>query len=100
MLVANTKIDPLFEGQLKICLFNASSRKITIYPDKAFACVFFQTLEYSVPSVRTRIAPTMKPLHRFDLVRYWEQAPKLITSIATLTGGGIVGFLIRFFTSP
>lgn len=61
IVVGNNKIDPLFDGQLNVPLFNAGTSTYTITEGDAFCCVAFHLIEAEIPSTKTRHAIKPSP---------------------------------------
>lgn len=53
-LVPNTKVDPMFFGELDIALFNAGKRPLNVENGKAFCSIVFHKLEGSISSNSAR----------------------------------------------
>lgn len=60
LMVGNTKVDPLFSGQLNIAVFNAGDRPISIVPEMRFCSIIFGMLEHPIPDGSARYAPKMQ----------------------------------------
>lgn len=49
-MVASGKIDPGFDGLLKICFYNGGKKAVVLKPDEAFCTVFFIDTSYTLSS--------------------------------------------------
>lgn len=47
-MVASGKIDPGFDGRLRICFYNGGKRAIVLKPKEAFCTVFFVNTDYTL----------------------------------------------------
>lgn len=106
LMVANTKVDPMFHGQLRIAVYNASNRPIHMRHDMAFCSIVFQTLEQKTLSATHRDPPDTAGETRGPLGRAWDSvsgAP-LAVALVTIIGAFMVAvagtYVTIKFTSP
>lgn len=97
LFVGNTKIDPLFVGQLKISVFNASDRPIEIKPKQKFCSIFFQTIEHTVPVNTIRHAPGMSIQKRNSIKDFFHvYKAEIITAIITIILSGVTAYAATY----
>lgn len=98
LVVANTKVDPLFCGPLAIPVFNAGSKPIPIRKDDRFCSVVFQTLEAKTASQMSRRAPVPRLEKRSKVKEFWVlYGPQIIGALIIALIAGIGGGIISKF---
>lgn len=74
-MVASGKIDPGFDGLLKICFYNGSKRSVILRPNEPFCTVFFidtaYTLSAPLDASMERTKPIDTAVGRFRRVCIW-----------------------------
>ncbi|MEM9457356.1 MAG: hypothetical protein AAGF11_24465 [Myxococcota bacterium] len=87
LLVANTKVDPLFKGNLRVAVYNASNTPVKMAKGKPFCAIAFHLLERSVHAAEARKPPDIRSQPRGSLERFWDwisaQAP-IFSILATV----------------
>ena len=96
-LVPNTKVDPLFAGNLDVALFNAGTRPLRVATDMPFCSIVFHTLQGSVAHNTPRAAihiveVKQQPARRFlravsKHVEYWRGVYGLIAAVLAIIYG-------------
>jgi deoxycytidine triphosphate deaminase len=87
LLVANTKVDPCFNGALMIPVFNASSYDIEIQKNDAFCSIFFLKMEEPVsPDARKRSPIALHARAPGLLARLKHHREMVIGVMALVTG--------------
>ncbi len=96
-LVPNTKVDPMFAGNLDIALFNAGTRPLNVSKDDAFCSIVFHTLQGPVSRTTPRtgihvMELKQQPARRFlravsKHVEYWRGVYNLIAALLVILYG-------------
>lgn len=73
LVVANTKIDPLFGGPLDVSIYNAGQRTIKIEREMPFCSVVFYVLEEGTGSKRRRRSPDLSGDSVSRFRRFWDR---------------------------
>jgi deoxycytidine triphosphate deaminase len=94
IVTANTKLDPLFDGNLNIPVFNVSGRKVQIKAGQRFCSISFWEIESPIVGSSTRNAIKLQPREIGKARDFLERnAPHIITAAVSLIGA-IVAALI------
>jgi dUTPase len=97
IMVANTKVDPMFDDRLRIPLFNASDQPYSINKGDPFCSIYFMECNGDIARNEVRGAPNWPAqVQRGFLLR----AKAHRTEIATILGGaasGALGALVTDF---
>jgi deoxycytidine triphosphate deaminase len=89
LLVANTKIDPLFHGHLAIALYNAGRRTVVLKPGDSFCSVSFETTE-KLTFGRARSAPVVTADPHWRIWYWWAGRPPMAwTILVAIVSSGI-----------
>ncbi|WP_313239106.1 dCTP deaminase domain-containing protein [Stutzerimonas kunmingensis] len=87
VITANTKLDPLFHGNLNIPVFNVSDRKIELRKGQSFCSISFWVTESPVVGNTTRNAIKAQPRTTSKLRDFLDRnAAHLITATVSLVG--------------
>ncbi|QJE96240.1 dCTP deaminase domain-containing protein [Luteolibacter luteus] len=101
MLVANTKIDPHFNGELKIAVFNAGKQTLEIERGKPFCSISFQELTDRINSVSPRGGPDISNEKRGKLERFIsENMANIVTIIIAVAGSAAVTYVTMKLAAP
>lgn len=99
LLIANTKIDPLFEGKPNIPLFNAGSKKIYLTSGQKICSVSFWKTEQAVVGNTTRNPIKIEPRKGSWLKDFWSSyAPHIITGFVSFISAVISTVAIAIIT--
>lgn len=80
LIIANTKIDPLFEGKPNIPVFNAGNKKIELEAGKKFCSVSFLSTEQAIMGNTTRNPIKIQPSDNAWYIDFIStNAPHIIT---------------------
>jgi deoxycytidine triphosphate deaminase len=86
-ITANTKLDPLFDGNLNIPIFNAGDRKIELKKGQSFCSISFWTTESPVVGNTTRNAIKVQPRTTSKLKDFLDRNfVHIITASISLVG--------------
>jgi deoxycytidine triphosphate deaminase len=61
LIIANTKLDPLFRGKLNIPVYNVSNKKIELKQDQKYCSISFWVTKHAVTGTKTRSAVKIQP---------------------------------------
>ena len=97
LVAANLKIDPKFQGNLVVAVYNTSKNRIVLDSSLPFCSIFFQTLEHALPEdAPVRVPPPSKIIigSRF---KDWlfSVAPFLLTFLASVAASLIASIIFR-----
>lgn len=93
LMVPNTKVDPKFDGYLKVAIFNSGNQPIIVERGQAFCSIFFATLEKPVLTNENRLAPDTHAARSNPFVNFVQ---RYSTSIATITLSTTGAFLAAY----
>ena len=87
IVTANTKLDPLFDGNLNIPVFNVSGRPVKLKKGQPFCSISFWTTEAPIVGNTTRNAIKLQPR---EVSKFWDflsrNAPHIITALVSFAG--------------
>jgi dUTPase len=96
-LVPNTKVDPMFSGNLNVALFNAGTRPLPVNQGDSFCSVIFHQLQAAVQRTAPRTGihvmeirqqPARRILRAISKhVEYWRGVYALIAAILAIAYG-------------
>lgn len=85
LVVANTKVDPLFEGKLHIPIFNVGNKKASIKVKDKFCSLTFLTTEHPIIGNSTRNAINIEPSETSKLKDFFSNnTPHIITGLVSI----------------
>ncbi|MDO6514479.1 hypothetical protein [Neptuniibacter sp. 2_MG-2023] len=94
IIVANTKIDPLFEGHLNIPVFNVSSKKLRMKKDSKYCSIAFWPTEHPVTGIKTIHAIKMQTKDSNAIADFFSNnIPHFITGILSVVGAVIAAII-------
>jgi deoxycytidine triphosphate deaminase len=98
VIIANTKLDPLFDGHLNIPVFNVSGRRVTLKKGQKFCSISFWNTESPVVGNTTRNAIKIQPRDGNPFVDFiTHNAAHIITAAASITGSIVAAVItIKF----
>lgn len=97
LMVASTKIDPLFYGHLGVAVFNAGTKPVKLNAGDAFCSVAFQTLE-QLTFGRARSCPVISADPHGPLWYWWASRPHAISwSVITALITAVVTTLLTLW---
>jgi deoxycytidine triphosphate deaminase len=86
LMVANTKIDPLFCNYLQISVFNAGNRPVELSREMPFCSIIFHTLEHTTLSSVQRDPPQNASQRRGVLRNMWDTGSTNPLVVGIITG--------------
>lgn len=85
ILVANTKVDPLFEGKLHIPVFNVGNKKVSLSTKDKFCSLTFLTTEHPIIGNSTRNAVNIEPSDTSKFKDFFSNhTPHAITGVVSI----------------
>ena len=82
VVVANTKLDPLFAGKLNIPVFNVGNKKVTLKKGSKYCSISFWPTEHPVKGLGTRSAINIEPRNGTKIGDFFSNnTPHFITGI-------------------
>lgn len=94
IIIANTKLDPLFDGNLNIPIFNVSGRRVILKKDQKFCSISFWNTESPVIGTTTRNAIKIQPRDGNAVIdALMHNAAHIITGIASVLGSIIAALI-------
>lgn len=101
IVTANTKLDPLFDGNLNIPVFNVSGRKVRLKKGQAFCSISFWTTEAPIVGSATRNAIKLQPREVNKFLDFLSRnAPHIITALISLAGAIGAALITVKYGSP
>lgn len=98
VLVANTKLDPLFEGNLNIPVYNSGNRKVTLTKGQKFCSIAFWKTEGPVVGSKTRNAIRLQARDGSRVKDFFSHnMPHIITAVASVVSSVAAAFLTISF---
>jgi|ERR1039457_1822000 dUTPase len=96
-LVPNTKVDPMFAGNLDVALFNAGTRPLSVTKDSPFCSIVFHTLQgpvlrntprTGIHVVELKQQPARRLLRAISKhVEYWRGVYAMIAALLLIAYG-------------
>ncbi|NLQ17424.1 hypothetical protein HGG82_07265 [Marinomonas sp. M1K-6] len=94
IVTANTKLDPLFVGKLRIPVFNVSGRKVELHIGQAFCSMSFWRTEAPIVGTETRTAIKTQPKTENWLKDYWGRySAQILTGVFSILGSIIAAII-------
>ena len=101
VVVANTKLDPLFEGNLNIPVFNVGSKKVSLNKDDKYCSISFWATEHPIVGSTTRNAIRIEPREGGALADFLSQyAPHIITGVVSVLSAVAAAIITVKFGGP
>lgn len=98
ILVANTKLDPLFEGNLNIPVYNSGNRKVLLNKGQRFCSIAFWATEGAVVGTKTRNAIRLQARDASMVKDFFSHnMPHIITAVASVASSIVAALLIIGF---
>ncbi len=72
LIIANTKIDPLYADKLKIPVFNAGIKHITLIPGERFCSISFLQTEQSITGNEHRTGTSLQPVDGSKIIDFFR----------------------------
>lgn len=101
VITANTKLDPLFDGNLNIPVFNVGDRKIELRKGQPYCSISFWTTESPVIGNTTRNAIKAQPRTTSKLKDFLDRnAAHIITAAVSLIGAIGAALITVYLRGP
>ena len=85
LIIANTKIDPLFDDNLNVPVFNAGIKHIEVKKGQKFCSISFLQTEQSVIGNKARVGLKIQPNENRVLIDLWrDYGAHIITGVVTI----------------
>lgn len=97
IVTANTKLDPLFDGNLNIPIFNVSGRKVELKKGQRFCSLSFWQTEAPIVGTSTRNAIKVQPRAVSKARDFIDRnAAHIITALVSLAGAIIAALITTY----
>ncbi len=101
IITANTKLDPLFDGNLNIPVFNAGDRKIELKKGQSFCSISFWETESPIVGNSTRNAIKVQPRTTTKARDFFDRnAAHIITAGISLIGAIGAALITVYLKGP
>lgn len=97
IVTANTKLDPLFDGNLNIPVFNVGPRKVELRKGEAFCSISFWKTESPIFGTATRNAIKVQPRTTSKARDFLERNAANIITASVSFSGAVVAALITVY---
>lgn len=100
IVIANTKLDPLFDGNLNIPVYNVGNKKVILNKDTKFCSISFWQTESPITGSTARNAIKISPRDNNRIVDFLSNnVPHLITGLASIVAAVVAAFITVKFGS-
>lgn len=94
IVIANTKLDPLFEGKLNIPVFNVGNKKVVLKRGSKYCSISFWPTEHPIKGRVTRHAIKIEPREGSKVIDFMSNnSPHIITGIASVISAVIAAII-------